>query len=118
MTKILFGDDDEEFRESYKRAYLRNFTINEISNSTDLVEMAKSRDYNLIITDNDYEDNVGGIEAIRRIREFDTKTPVLIQTADLSEKVENNALKSGANYVLNKRDYDGLRKILESFKEK
>lgn len=55
------------------RNFLRNFEIEEVSNSTDFVSKARLLCYDLIITDKDYEDNIGGVEAIRRIREFDTK---------------------------------------------
>lgn len=120
MTKILFGDDDEEFRKSYKRNFLRNFEVEEVSNLKGLVERARNSQYDLIITDNNYDYNIKelGLEAIRRIREFDSKIPILLQTGDLTDEVKNNALESGANYVINKRDYNGLKKILESYKEK
>ena len=37
MIKILFGDDDKQLRVSYKRTFLRNFEVDEVENSTDLV---------------------------------------------------------------------------------
>lgn len=119
MTKILFGDDEEEFRKSYKRNFLRDFEVDEVRNLKDLIERARNGSYDLIITDNNYDYNFKelGLEGIRRIREFDTKTPILLQTADLTDDVKQNALESGANYVLNKKDYNGLKKILESVLE-
>ena len=65
-----------------------------------------------LVTDNDYEDNIGGIEAVRRIRDFDKQTIILLQTADLTEDARINALETGADYALKKTDYSGLIEIL------
>ncbi len=118
MTKILFGDDEEEFRKSYKRFFLRNFEVDEVTNLKDLIEKARNGSYDLIITDNNYDYNFKelGLEAIRRIREFDSKTTILLQTGDLTDEVENKALEAGANYALCKRDHNSLKKILEEYK--
>ncbi len=117
MKSILFGDDDEDFRKSYKRLLtLKKFEIDEVSNTHNLIEKARNGSYNLIITDNDYEDKVGGIEAIKMIREIDKETHILLQTTSLTPEVRASALEAGANYVLNKNDLPSLMEILINLK--
>jgi len=112
MEKVLLGDDNEQLRRAYKRNFLRDLEVDEAENSIDLVEKARIGNYGLIITDNDYEDNIGGIEAVRMIREFNERTLIVFHTGDLTESVKQDALEAGANYVTSKKDYGELKMIL------
>jgi len=114
--RIIIGDDDRMMISSYRRL-LREIKIDEASESNELVEKIKQSNYDLIITDNDYEDGIenGGIEAIKGIRQFNQTTPILLQSGELNEEKRKWALEAGANYVLEKGELSELMKIIGEY---
>ncbi|MFA5992734.1 MAG: response regulator [Candidatus Pacearchaeota archaeon] len=111
--KILIGDDDSIIISSY-RILLKGIEIDETSDSKGLVEKVRQSNYDLVITDNDYEDGIesGGIEAIRQIRQFNQTTPILLQSGELNEEKRKRALEAGVTYVLEKGKVSELMKII------
>ncbi len=116
--RIIIGDDDRMMILSYRRL-LREIEIDEVSESKELVEKIKQSNYDLIITDNDYEDGIenGGIEAIKDIRQFNQTTPILLQSGELNEEKRKIALEVGANYVLEKGELSELMKIIGEYRK-
>jgi len=102
MTKkVLLADDNKEYRSSMKRV-LEGYgcDVYEVKNADEEIAAAKKETYDLIVTDKDMEDQYGrkgGIHAIKEIRKFNDKTPILFSSADLTEE--------------DKKELDGYKKV-------
>jgi|TARA_Y100000310_G_C20700281_1_gene829063 two-component system chemotaxis response regulator CheY len=115
-NQILIADDDINHRNFLKKL-IKNSKIKEVSKTDDLIKKAKERNYDLIITDYDMQEdrsdtrvNHGsiiypeqtGLYAIEKIREFDRETPIIMNSSgrDIAFIVE--VLKKGANSFISK----------------
>ncbi|MBS3134696.1 response regulator [Candidatus Woesearchaeota archaeon] len=103
LERILLADDDVEYRSAIANA-LFSYDVDLALNANEAIEKTKNNMYALIILDNNMEDGYGdsGIYAIEQIRRFDTKTPIFLHTADLTDYIKNSALRLGANDVFSK----------------
>lgn len=99
MTKkIIIADDYQEARlflvETVKE-YDRSIEIDEVDNGERLVEKVKNNNYVLVFTDNDMGAGIYGVEAIRKMREFNRSIPIYMISADSWAREE--AVLNGAN---------------------
>lgn len=116
LRKILIADDEEITRKALTRYLSFYGEVHQASNAEQAIVLARENSYSLIITDNQMNDGHGdsGIYATRIIREFDTSTPIVIHTADLTDKIKEEGLKSGANEVL-KKEISILRTAIDKY---
>ncbi|MBS3092769.1 response regulator [Candidatus Pacearchaeota archaeon] len=120
--RALFGDDDESLRKAFNRFLsMKGFDVDEASTPNELIESTRNaytnNRYGVIITDLNYEDYVNrlnGIEAIKRIREFDKLTPIILQSGMMDEELVKMAIESGANYAFPKLGLTHVKEALES----
>ncbi|MFA6023346.1 MAG: response regulator [Candidatus Pacearchaeota archaeon] len=118
--KIIIGDDTREFISAYTRllkSKIQGIEIDEVYESLDLVERVRGTNYDLVISDNDYNDGIesGGIEAIRKIRGFNQTTPIILHSGDLTEEKRKSALEAGATYAFEKGNVSKLMEIIGGF---
>ena len=112
--KIIIAEDDEQIR-SFLASYMRDvkgLDIEVCENGEQLLEKIANTKYDLILTDNDMP-RMGGIEAIKVIRESDKNIPIYLMSGQATEE---DALQAGANGYLHKpfniRDLDGIVEAL------
>ncbi len=117
IQKILLADDDEQYKQSLKRALFGDYDVDFASNADEEIKKARENTYSLIITDNKMNDGYrnSGIYAIQEIRRFDTKTPIIFHSSNTSVDLSFIALSKGANEVIPKTL--SLSKLRESIKK-
>lgn len=125
-ARIIWADDEQPQR-AFGKHYLGNLvapgvSIETVEDGEALVAAVKNyhdrKHWNprrsLIITDRDMP-GYDGLEATRRIRQFDSKTPIVLVTANLIDEEARNA---GANGLLTK-PYKGaaaIKQMLETYR--
>ena len=112
---ILLIEDDDLFRESLTRILEREgFSVEYARKGREAIEIAKDKDISLIISDIRLADNMDGIEAVKKIKEFNPskKIPVIVMTAYSDDDAPVRALKAGVDDYIYKPialDYFMLR---------
>lgn len=94
------------------KALLRAFEPTRANNGREAVELAATGHFDAKLTDMKMP-VMGGIEATRKIREFDGTTPIITVTANAFENDKEEALKAGCNMFIPKPiDKKFLEKVL------
>lgn len=86
--KALIGNYDN-FSADMTRKVLRNFglSVERVKTSTDLLEKAKINQYDIIFTNNIYQQGVDGPTLLKQLRELDGfNTPVVIHTISANQR--------------------------------
>jgi diguanylate cyclase (GGDEF)-like protein/PAS domain S-box-containing protein len=102
--KILIIDDDRLIRTAIKRILLKsgqNFVVDEISNSTLLLDKLKTKRFDCIILDYVLTDTTG-IDVIKELTNFKINIPIIMMTGQGDELIAVKALKAGASDYLPK----------------
>jgi diguanylate cyclase (GGDEF)-like protein/PAS domain S-box-containing protein len=102
--KILIVDDDRLIRTAVKRILLKsglNFAVDEIPNSSLLLEKLKTKKFDCIILDYVLADTTG-IDVLKELNNFKINIPVVMMTAQGDELIAVKALKAGASDYLPK----------------
>ena len=103
MLKVLVADDDQGLRLSVKSALLSTgrFQIDEAFDGINAIEKIKLQTYDIAILDVDMP-RMNGLETLKKIKELEPATIVLMLTAhaELSDAVQ--AVKDGAYNYLSK----------------
>jgi two-component system response regulator HydG len=112
--KILVVDDESSHRQMLEAVLTGDgYEIQQAGDGQSAVEAVEKRFYDLILMDVRMG-RVGGIEALKRIKEISPGIPIIIMTAYASVNTAVDALKSGAyDYLTKPLDIDEL-KILVS----
>ncbi|MFH0974877.1 MAG: diguanylate cyclase [Spirochaetota bacterium] len=109
--KVLIVDDDRLIRVAVKRILEKNnhnFSVDEATNSSHLLETLKAKKYDCIILDYVLADTTG-IDVLKQLSEYKIYTPVIMMTGQGDELIAVKALKAGA--------YDYLPKSILSNNE-
>lgn len=90
---ILWVDDEIEFLKPHI-IYLRQngYLVNTINNGVDAIHEISELQYDIIFMDENMP-GLSGIETISRIKEINSKIPVVMITKNESEKVMKEAIK-------------------------
>lgn len=90
---ILIVDDDQAIRDSLKRLLEQDgHTVSTASSGAEALKMCHAEDYHLILLDY-FMHRMNGDEVVRRLREFNTRTQVVLQTGYASEKPARQLLR-------------------------
>ncbi len=118
LVYILVAEDNIS---NYKlvEVMLRNIAVTENAvNGKVAVEMAKTKDYDMIFMDVKMP-IMGGLDATREIRTFDTKIPIIAVTANVLDFDKNMALACGCNEFVPKPIIRArLCEVVETYKRK
>ncbi|MBO4387710.1 MAG: response regulator [Treponema sp.] len=113
VQHILIVDDSETTRQ-IEKSILENvdFVVDEAVDGIDALEKAKSKQYDLIMTDKDMPRMTGLVllDNLRRMEQY-KDTPVVIVSADQSEKSIAEFKSLGANEVITKGSFERGRLI-------
>jgi len=101
LDKILIVDDDPQLRQSFERLLLQEgYAVQTASTGEAALAAMKQNQLDLVIMDVCLP-GMSGLDALRTMREVDSKTPVIIMTAFGTTETAIEATKIGAfDYVL------------------
>lgn len=101
MGKILIVDDDTQLRQSFERLLREEgYSIISAVSGEEALALLRSETPDLVITDVRLP-GMNGLEAFKKIRERDSKMPVIVMTAYGTTEMAIEATKLGAfDYVL------------------
>jgi two-component system, sensor histidine kinase len=98
--RILIVEDDEmNFIYLTQIFKMIHGDISRAKNGKQALEMTKENNYDVILMDIQLPD-LNGLEATKKIREFNNITPIVAQTAARNPEEIDEALEAGCNEVL------------------
>ena len=112
--KILVVDDELSHRKMLEAVLsAEGYEIDQAEDGQMAIEQVVQRFYDLILMDIRMG-RVGGIEALKKIKQISPGIPVIIMTAYASVNTAIDALKSGAyDYLTKPLDIDELKILIE-----
>ena len=112
--RILCTEDDEDTRDILRLSLeLEGFEVICVQNAEQTINLARTQPFDLYLLDN-WMPEVAGEDLCRRLREFDSTTPILFYSGAARESDQRGAIAAGAQgYVVKPADPDELKsKIL------
>ena len=77
------------------------YNLTRVKNGVEALEKLHNEQYDIILMDMKMP-IMGGLEAVRKIREFDTKVPIIALTAYAFDSDRTSAMEAGCNAFLTK----------------
>ncbi len=112
---LVVEDDDMNYIYLSQIFKLTKGEIFRAKTGYEALEMAKTEQYDVILMDIQLPD-ISGNEVTKQIREFDTKTPIIAQTASRTPDETDEALIAGCSEVLVKPyTIDDFSKIIVKY---
>ena len=101
--KHILVAEDEELNWLFVREMLRQAgaTIHRARNGREVVKMTRKLNPDAILMDIKMPE-LGGIEAARKIRDFNTSVPIIAQTAFVMTEEKEESLRAGCNHFVTK----------------
>jgi len=121
--KILLIDDEIEFTSTLaERLELRGFEVRTADNGESGVELTRNEFFDIAIIDL-MMPGISGLEALKQIKTFNTKLPVMLLTGHGSTKEGMEGMRIGAvDYLMKPLDINDLlgkiKEILKDFDKK
>jgi len=113
MDKLLLVDDEADVRYSFERIFSDAVDLHTAASGEEALEIIPQIQPDLVIMDIRMG-GLNGIETLRKIREFDTKLPVILMTAFGTTQTAIQAMKHGAyDYLLKPFDVPKLEAIVD-----
>ncbi len=112
--KILIAEDNES-NYSLVQHILKSYHLTHVQNGAEAVNKVREEEFDLVLMDMKMP-VMGGLEATRKIREFNNRIPIIALTANAFDADRISALDAGCNEFLAKP----LKKsqLLELFSKK
>lgn len=98
---ILYIEDDLVLAETIKSKLLSKYNVDTVSTAKRALDKVENKEYDLIIIDYFLPDS-DGIKVCKKIREYDTKMPILMLTTNTDKQSIIEALNAGADDYLTK----------------
>ena len=114
MDKLLLIDDEADVRYSFERIFgsKDGLELSTAASGEEALNLIPQLQPDLVIMDVRMG-GVTGIETLQRLREFDTKTPVILMTAFGTTQTAIQAMKHGAyDYILKPFDVPKLEELV------
>ncbi len=114
MDKLLLIDDEADVRYSFERIFGQEagLELHTAGSGEEALELIPQLQPDLVIMDVRMG-GLTGIETLQRLREFDSKTPVILMTAFGTTQTAIAAMKHGAyDYVLKPFDVPKLKELV------
>ena len=114
MDKLLLIDDEADVRYSFERIFGRKdgLELHTAGSGEAALELIPQLKPDLVIMDVRMG-GITGIETLQRLREFDSKTPVILMTAFGTTQTAIQAMKHGAyDYILKPFDVPKLEEMV------
>ena len=112
--RILFVDDHEDMH-TLLGALLGSsgHQLVSVNNPLSALVLARNQGFDLFILDGLFTDGTG-IELCKRIREFDSSTPVVFFSGDSKESTRHESMNAGAQAYIAKPDISGLHSTVNA----
>ena len=118
-TVRILAVDDSATKRNIERSILESadFTVDTAVDGIDALEKAKSKQYDLVMTDKDMPRMTGLVllDNLRRMEQY-KEVPVVLVSADQSQKTHDEFKKLGANAIISKADFE-RSKLIGTIKE-
>jgi two-component system catabolic regulation response regulator CreB len=112
--RILFVDDHEDMHPLLAATLGKSgHAVVGVDNPLSALVFARNQAFDLVILDKLFTDGTG-IDLCRRIREFDSLTPIVFFSGDCREAARYESINAGAQAYVTKPDIDGLLSIVNS----
>lgn len=98
--KILVAEDNDS-NYSLVLHILKDYDLTRVENGVEAIEKIRYEKFNLVLMDLKMP-IMGGLEATRKIREFNTEIPIVTLTANAFDSDRSNAIEAGCNDFLAK----------------
>ena len=98
--KILIAEDNDS-NYLLVQHILKNYHLTRVMNGADAVSKVRDEDFNLVLMDMKMP-VMGGMEATRKIREFNDRIPIIALTANAFDSDRTGAIEAGCNAFLTK----------------
>jgi DNA-binding response OmpR family regulator len=97
---VLYVEDDDDTRElvTYVLAEI-NYRVMGAANRDDALMLARTNDFDLYVIDN-WMSGGSGIDLCKKLRQFDTRTPILFYSGAAFESDKQQAFAAGAQGYL------------------
>jgi two-component system nitrogen regulation response regulator GlnG len=113
MDKLLLVDDEADVRYSFERIFSDAVDLHTAASGEEALAVIPQIQPDLVIMDIRMG-GLNGIETLRKIRDFDTKLPVILMTAFGTTQTAIQAMKHGAyDYLLKPFDVPKLEAIVD-----
>ena len=97
---ILYVEDDEDTRELVTYVLAKSYyKVIAAANGDDALRLARTNDFDLYVIDN-WMSGGSGIDLCKKLREFDTWTPILFYSGAAFERDKQQAFAAGAQGYL------------------
>jgi DNA-binding response OmpR family regulator len=108
-TRLLYAEDDPDTRDMISVALgSEGFEVVCPTDLRDFLKIAGDQRWDLFVLDN-WMPEISGVELCRRIKEFDSTTPIVFYSAVAYEHDKNEALAAGASaYIVKPIALDDL----------
>ena len=109
IGRILYIEDDQDTRElvTYVLA-VSNYEVVAAANYEDALLLARTKHFDLYLIDN-WMTGGSGIDLCKKLREFDSRTPILLYSGAAYESDKQQAFAAGAQaYLVKPVDNDEL----------
>jgi CheY-like chemotaxis protein len=115
--RILFVDDHEDMHTVLAAILGRSgHHVVSVNNPLSALVLARNQGFDLFILDGLFTDGTG-IELCKRIREFDSSTPIVFFSGDSKESTRHESMNAGAQAYIAKPDISGLQSMVNAFTE-
>jgi CheY-like chemotaxis protein len=110
--RILFVDDHEDMHILLGAILGKaGHHVMSVNNLLSALVLARNQVFDLVILDGHFT-NGTGIELCKRIREFDSLTPVVFFSGDSRESTRHESINAGAQAYVAKPDISGLQSMV------
>ena len=97
---VLYVEDDEDTRELVTYVLAKShYKVIAAANGDDALMLARTNDFDLYVIDN-WMSGGSGIDLCKKLREFDTRTPILFYSGAAYESDKQQAFAAGAQGYL------------------
>jgi len=97
---ILYIEDDEDTRELVTYILVKShYKVTATANGDNALMLARTNHFDLYLIDN-WISGGSGVDLCKRLREFDTRTPILFYSGAALERDKQEALAAGAQGYL------------------
>ena len=97
---ILYVEDDEDTRELVAHVLANSrYTVVAAANGDEALKLARTKNFDLYVIDN-WMSGVSGIDLCRKLREFDSRTPILFYSGAAFERDKQDAFAARAQGYL------------------
>ncbi len=101
MKTILLVDDEPSFQDLLCRYFENDYHVLTSETGEDALEVIKANEVDLVMLDY-IMPGINGIETLKRIKEFNKETPVIMLTGHSSPELPVTAKELGANDFITK----------------